>query len=1096
MQGILQIIRMTGKLTIYSFVLTTLLFNVLLAEKANSQAIKSVKEARISIEIQNENLVDVLQEIERITDYHFAYQDDELLKSNSNRITLTANNQTLESLLIDISRQANVSFRQVNDRISVRSAKFKSAEKSIEVIIQQNVSGVITDDSGEGLPGVSIVVKGTLQGTVTDLVGRFSLPVPSSESTLVISSVGFKTQEILVGNQSTINIQMVTDVQSLGEVVVIGYGTARKEDLTGAIATVDIENTRDIPNANLVQSLRGTVAGVVVTDNGRPGSDASIQIRGRNSISASNAPLIVLDGVIYAGGSLSDINPGDIESIHILKDASSTAIYGSLAANGVIEITTKKGQMGKPQFSVNTYYGFSDYAHVPDFLNAQEYLSFRQDAEAADGGPIPFGPTEQVNIDAGRSIEPFKEIRQDAPMYNGELSVSGKTESVSYYLSGSYTNTKSPVAGDNFSRIGGRANLNVTATEWLNIGLNSGYSLRDYSGNRANLGAASWLSPWASLYYDDGVPRQQPQDVGLVANPMFSTLWNDREEKAGILFVNTFAEVTIFDGLSYKLNVGYTQRRYHEFRYNNSYDRDAFFNLGSGSKEHFESHNLTVENILQFSRYINEDHEVNATLMYGFYETRDERSFLSSQNIFNDALGWNALEIGDNFNVATAAGESVQLSTMGRVGYRYKGRYIFDMSLRRDGYSAFGEGNKFGLFPAVGVSWNMIEESFLTSVDFLDNLKLRVSWGKNGNRGVSRYSSLSEITSTNYIFGDGGTSVVGLYPSSFANPNLGWETTASTNIGVDFGIFNSRLNGSVNYYISHTTDLLLRQQIPNTNGYDSFLRNVGETENKGVEISLSSINLEIGDFAWGTSAAFTLNRNKVLKLTGNDLDEDGIEDDDIASGWFIGHPLDANFDYVFAGIYQEGDDFSELAGAKAGDIRFEDVDGDGEITPDDRQVVHSEQPDFILGLTNTLSYKGFSLMAMINWRQGGYSANQALNLGRNFYYEANVYDVPYWTPSNGINDWPSINYGNPLAYGFYQSRSYVRLQDLSIGYTFPAALVEKANLRNLKLYVSGKNLFTWTDWIGWDPEHGAGGISPGNNGPLMKTYTLGVNVQF
>ena len=263
-----------------------------------------------------------------------------------------------------------------------------------------------------------------------------------------------------------------------------------------------------------------------------------------------------------------------------------------------------------------------------------------------------------------------------------------------------------------------------------------------------------------------------------------------------------------------------------------------------------------------------------------------------------------------------------------------------------------------------------------------------------------------------------------------------------------------------------------------------------------MEISLSSINLELGDFVWGTSAAFTLNRNKVLKLTGNDLDEDGIEDDDIASGWFIGHPLDANFDYVFAGIYQEGDDFSELAGAKAGDIRFEDVDGDGEITPDDRQVVHSEQPDFILGLTNTLSYKGFSLMAMINWRQGGYSANQALNLGRNFYYEANVYDVPYWTPSNGINDWPAINYGNPLAYGFYQSRSYVRLQDLSIGYTFPTELVEKANLRNLKVYVSGKNLFTWTDWIGWDPEHGAGGISPGNNGPLMKTYTLGVNVQF
>ena len=315
--------------------------------------------------------------------------------------------------------------------------------------------------------------KGTSNGTVTDVQGNYSLQV-SEEAVLLFSSVGYTPEEIIVGNQSVINLTMNPDIKQLQELVVVGYGTARKEDLTGAIASVDIDNSRDIPNANAVQTLRGTVAGVVVTDNGRPGSDASIQIRGRNSISASNAPLIVLDGVIYAGGRLSDINPGDIESIHILKDASSTAIYGSLAANGVIEVTTKKGEYGHPQFSLNTYYGFSDYAHLPDFLNAQEFLDFRKDAEAADGGPIPFSATEQANIDAGRSIEPFEEIRQDAPMFNGELSVSGKTDVVSYYVSGSYTDTKSPVAGDNFSRIAGRVNLNVTATEWLNIGLNSG----------------------------------------------------------------------------------------------------------------------------------------------------------------------------------------------------------------------------------------------------------------------------------------------------------------------------------------------------------------------------------------------------------------------------------------------------------------------------------------------------------------------------------------------------------------------------------------------------------------------------------------------
>ncbi|MEK6479398.1 TonB-dependent receptor [Catalinimonas sp. 4WD22] len=1080
----------------YGILIQISLGNLLLAiTPSNAQEPASTKEIHLSLELENADLLTIFNKIEQLTEFNFVYNSKDIDKG----ITLNNNysNTPLYDILIDISRHTKLGFKRVNTNINVKKLPKGEPATVTEEVAAITVSGTVTSQvEGEGLPGVNVMVKGSNIGTITDIDGNYNLNVPNNDDILVFSSIGYTTQEVPVNGRTSIDVAMAEDVQSLEEIVVVGYGTAKKEDLTGAIASVDIENSRDIPNANAVQSLRGTVAGVVVTDNGRPGSDASIQIRGRNSISASNQPLIVLDGVIYAGGRLSDINPGDIESIHVLKDASSTAIYGSLAANGVIEITTKKGAYGKPRLSLNTYYGFSDYAQVPDFLNAQEFLDFRKDAEAADNGPIPFSATEQANIDAGRSIEPFEEIRQEAPVYNGELSVSGRTEFVSYYVSGSYINSKSPVAGDNFSRLAGRVNLNVAATEWLNIGLNSGYSSRDNSGNRADLGAASWLSPWASLYYDDGVPRKQPQDVGLVANPMFSTIWNNREDKSATLFVNSFAEVTLLEGLTYKLNVGYTQRNDHEYIYRPSYDREEFFNLGSGSKEHFESHNLTLENILQYSRFITDDHQVNATLMYGFYETNDETSFLSSQNIFNDALGWNALEIGENFNIATAAGESTQLSAMGRLGYRYKSRYILDVSLRRDGYSAFGEGRKYGLFPAVGLSWNMIEESFLSDVQFLDNLKLRLSWGKNGNRGVDRYSSLSEIVSTNYVFGDAGNTAVGLYPTSFANPNLGWETTTSTNFGVDFGVLNSRLSGSVNYYVSHTTDLLLQQQIPNTNGYDQFLRNVGETENKGIEISLSSVNLNLGDFQWNTGAAFTLNRNKIVKLTGNDIDEDGIEDDDIANEWFIGYPLGANYDYVFDGIYQEGDDFSALPGSQAGHIKFKDVNEDGVITPDDRQVLHSDQPDFILGLTNTFSYKGFSLMTVFNWRKGGYSSNQALNLGRNFYYEANVYDIPYWTPENAINDWPIINYGNPLAWGFYQNRSYVRLQDVSLGYTFPQAIVEKVSISGLKIYLSGKNLFTWTDWIGWDPEHGAGGISPGNNGPLMKTYTVGLNVQF
>ncbi|MEQ6119137.1 TonB-dependent receptor [Reichenbachiella sp. MALMAid0571] len=1090
----LRIIRMTLFYSTLSICLQCIFLQILIAGDLKSQSAKSVKQVYLEVEFEDAQLLEVFREVENKTEYKFFFdkKDDFLNKKfNLKRGTLT-----VENLLLAVAKESDVKFRQVNNNISVfGKGREQDSILEVEIMADVEVSGTITDENGAGLPGASVIEKGTTNGTTTDLEGNYRLSL-SDDATLVVSFVGYKTSEIILGGRSTVDVQMELDSEQLEEIVVVGYGTAKKKDLTGAIASVDLDKTRTIPNTNAVQSLRGTIAGVTVTDNGRPGSDASIQIRGRNSITASNAPLIVLDGIIYAGGRLSDINPGDIESIHILKDASSTAIYGSLAANGVIEITTKKGSTDKPTISLNTYYGSSDYAHIPDYLNAEEYLAARKDAEIADGGAVPFQPIELENIAAGKTIEPFEEIKQNAPMFNGELSVSGRTEDIKYYMSGSYANTKSPVMGDNFSRLSGRLNLDAAVTDWLAIGLNTGYTSRDNSGNRANLAHASWLSPYASLYYDDGVPRKQPQDLGLVSNPLYATLWNQNESKQKTLFVNTYADVQLpLKGLSYRLNVGYTQRNDIEFNYSPSYNRDEFFNLGSGNKNHYEARNLTLENILKYSKFLGH-HEINATLMYGIYELHDESSYLSSNNVFNDALGWNALEIGENFNINTGAGESQQVSSMGRIGYRYKGKYIFDVSLRRDGYSAFGEGNKYGIFPAVGASWNLIDEDFMAGVELIDNLKLRVSWGKNGNRGVGRYSSLSNVNSTKYTFGDGTAATVGLYPTSFANPNLGWETTTSTNIGIDFGIFSSRISGSIEYYRSNTSNLLLSQKIPNTNGFETFLRNIGGTSNRGVELSLNFTNIQTGEFTWSSNVAFTMNRNKIQKLTGNDLDEDGIEDDDIASKWFIGEPLGSNFDYVFDGIYQEGNDFSAIPGTQAGHIKFKDIDNDGVITPDDRQVIHSDQPSFTMGITNSLSYKGFNLMAVLNIRQGGYSANSAINPGTNFYDLANIFDLPYWTPDNPINTHAAINYKNPLGYGFYQSRSFVRLQDVSLSYSIPSIIVEKASLGSVQVYVSGKNLATWTDWIGWDPEHGAGGLDPGNNGPLMKTYTIGVNIQF
>jgi TonB-dependent starch-binding outer membrane protein SusC len=1091
------------KISIIQLVFAICFVGVCYSREADAQ---EILETRINIRLEEKSLKTILSKLEKETKVKFMYSAEVI---QVDRITsLYAKNQPLREVLEAFLSPLNIAFRSTNNGIILTPKPIKlgqiqgimSPKIELPFPLDINIKGIVADENDEKLPGVSIAVKGTTRGSNTNLNGEYLISVPDVNAVLVFSFVGYKSQEVVVGNRTTINVVLNVDNKALDEVVVIGYGTQKKKDLTGAVASVNIENSKLQPNTNAAQILRGTTAGVLVTDNGRPGQSGTIRIRGINSISASTSPLIVLDGIIYAGGNLSDINPGDIETIDVLKDASSTAIYGSLAANGVIEITTKKGKTGKPKFSFNSYTGVSDYAFLPKYLNAEQYLAARKDAEIAAGGVVPFQPIELENIAAGKSVNPFDEIKQTAPLSNYELSVAGKTDKVNYFFSGGYMNAKSPVRGDNFSRISSRLNLGVQATDWLKLGINSGYSSRDDSGVRASLINTTYLSPYASLYMPDGVtPRVLPMDIGLVANPLFGNILNTRYSLTNVLFTNVYADLSIVDGLSYKINGGYTRTDSKLFTYNPSF---ALTNsLGSGSKRNTESQNLTVENIVKYQRRIANKHSFDLTLLYGIYELENQFSFLSSQNIFNDALGYDALEIGNSFNIDAGASKNKQTSSMARLGYSYSSKYFLTLSMRRDGYSAFGDGKKYGIFPAAALSWNVTEEDFLKDIKQIDFLKLRASWGRNGNRGVSEYSSLSQVGQANYVFGDGGPTTVGLYSTSFANPNLGWETSESFNLGLDVELFSSRVTSSINFYSTKTFDLLLSQTIPNTNGYETFLRNIGETANNGLEIDLKTVNIKKGDFTWNTNLAFSFNRNKIVKLTGRDINQDGIEDDDIASGWFIGKPLGSNFDYVFDGIFQTGDDLTLITGAKIGDIRFKDINGpagvpDGKITALDRTVISNNQPDFNMGITNIFRYKGFSLSSTFNIRQGGLSPIATLNPGSSFFDQANFLNVPYWTPTNPINTAPRIDYRNPLGYGFYSDRSFVRLQDVSLGYEVPQKLLSKLHINTLQIFASGKNLATWTDWKGWDPEFGSGSREPGNNGPLLKTFTAGINLTF
>ncbi|WP_279179017.1 TonB-dependent receptor [Parabacteroides johnsonii] len=1057
---------------------------LILAGILQVSAVTYAQEHRISVAVENGTFYDVVSQIEKQSEFMFFYKSEEI--DNNQRINLKVKDKLVSEILSEITKNNNLTYKITGKHIIITKATTTSQAL-------RKITGIITDENGEPIIGANIVEKGTTNGTITDIDGRFSLDV-ADKSVLIVSYIGYDTQTISVTSKSSYNIKLAEDTKALEEVVVIGYGSARKKDVTGALTRVNVTEKETSPNVNAVQALRGSVAGLRVIDTGMAGADGNIQIRGTASITASNEPLIVLDGVPFSGGKLSDINTNDIESMDVLKDASSTAIYGSRGANGVIMITTKKGTTSKPRLNYNGYVGFSDFAHMPKMMGPDRYLQLRKDAEAYMDQPWPFPTLEEENIKAGRTIDTWDVIKQSAPMTEHELSVSGKGEQMTYYLSGAYTNQKSALAGDKFERLSVRANFDIDITKWLKIGTNSSFAMKDYSGNKADWGIAGWLSPFSSLRYDDGSLRKLPSGDGMITNPLWKVEMEDNKEVSYSLTNNNYMTVQLpIKGLSYQMNVANNLRFKELDNYIPSYDRDGFSWLGSGNKEHSFRHDLIFENILKYNNTFAEVHNVDVTLMYGYEQSKWSSSTLGSSNIFNDALGYNSLGIGENQTAKSGAGKSAAVSSMARVGYRFSDRYMINLTVRNDGFSAFGADKKYGTFPSVGLGWAVSQEKFMKNISWINYLKLRLSWGKNGNRGIDSYTSLSNMDLTQFVYGDGGSSSIGLYPTSMANPDLGWETSSSYNLGVDFSVFNSRISGALDVYTTKTTDLLLKVRIPNMSGYETFLSNIGETSNKGIEITINTENIKTKDFSWNSTLVFSSNFNKILHLTGEDLNGDGKEDDDLASKWFIGYSLGSNYDYVFDGIWQEGDDFSIDKSARPGDIKFKDLSGNGSIGPEDRMVLHNNRPKAMISLNNSFRYKDFSLSFLLDARLGGYAPNAWTNPGTNQYNRTNQLDLPYWTPENPRNDRPSVGYSNPRSYGFYEKLSYLRFQDISLSYDLPKNLIQKISLSNLKVYISGKNIATWTNWNGWDPEHATGGRSA-KNGPLLRSWIFGLQI--
>jgi TonB-dependent starch-binding outer membrane protein SusC len=1059
---------------------------------------------RLDLKVKDNSIIELFKEIENRSEFYFFYQKEELAELENVSIDVTKAKVT--EILDEALSGTNLEYKIIDRYIIVRKDGEGLDEIKSNSDDQKSITGSVNDEAGQPLPGVTIVIKGSTNGTVTNMDGNYSISNVPENATLVFSFVGMKTIEVPVEGKSVVDVIMEDETIGIDEVVAIGYGTARKKDLTGALTRINADDKATQPNINAVQTMRGSVAGLRVTDNGKAGSDGSIVIRGYTSITANNEPLIVLDGIPMVGSKLSDISSNDIESIDILKDASSAAIYGSRATNGVILITTKRGKDSKPVLNYSGYYGFSDFARTPNIMGPDAYLQLKTDATAFLGGQAAqFNPIEQEVMDAGEAISPWDAISQDAPMMNHDLSVSGKTDRINYYVSGSWADQKSVIMGDQFKRLTLRGNLDIKVNNWLNLGTNTGYSYKDYSGVEANIGQASQMSPFSRYIYPDGQPVAVPMGDVLPGNPIFNTLWQDNYQITNNLFSNIYADIKLpVNGLTFRLNVA-NNLRYNETKnFTPTYDRDGSKRTNFASQNWGKQIDFTLENILKYNKTFNIIHHIDATFMYGIESTKNTGMYGSGSLLFSDALGYYGVGLGDVQTASASGTEMKAVSSMVRIGYRLYERYMLNLTVRRDGYSAFGSGNKYGNFPSVGLGWVISEENFLTDIKWLEFLKLRYSYGRNGNRAISPYSSLSLMDATNYkfVFGDGGATSVGVSPTSMSNPNLGWESTLASNFGVDFNVFSGRISGAFEFYNMNTEDLLLSSQIPNMTGYSTFTTNVGSVNNKGVEITLNTVNVKSDGFEWVSTITYAKNNNEITDLM--DIDGDGIGDDDPSNRRFIGKPMFSYFDYVWDGIWQEGEDMSMDPGAKAGFVKFKDVSGpdgvpDGKIDPLDREVLFSSLPVYTASLTNTLSYKGISFSFMFYTSQGGKASNTWINPGTNFYQRLNQLDLPYWTPENPLNDRPSVGYPNPKGYGFYEDRSFIRLQDISLSYDLPKTLLDKAKFGGMKVYVSGKNLATWTNWNGWDPEHAAGYDPYGpasQSGPLMKSLVVGLILNF
>lgn len=1092
--------------------------------------------AQVTISMKNVNAGKIIEEIENQTDYLFLYNWEEV--NLNTKTTINVKNQSVADVLTTLFKNTDIVYAVEGTSIFL----MKSKEYGATPVAQQTdrkITGTITDAYGEPIIGANVIQKGTTNGVITDIDGNFSLSV-NDNAILSISYIGYISQEIPVKNQQVFTITLQEDLQALEEVIVIGYGTTKRKDFTGSVASVRLEDSPIALTSNLsaLEALKGNVPGLDIGATNSAGGQPSMQMRGQKSISNANDPLIVVDGIIYTGN-INDISPNDIASFDILKDATSAAAYGSRSANGVIMITTKKGRSSKPVISLNASGSMQTWMNRPKLMNGEQWLeSVMARNNSTDLSWLK--PQEVANMEAGKEVDWLDESTQTGWLQDYQLSVSGSGEKMNYYLSTSYSDNKGVIIGDKYDRVSILGKINTDITSWLQIGVDAAFTKSDYSGAGANIGQAYNMAPYGVMYRDEAnkLLEKYPYTQSGT-NPLWGVTDGSRDniDKRDNFRLNAYAVVKLpwVEGLSYRFNYSgnLTNDQAGDFYYESyfiregayddetRYSPDALQNLLSRANGSLRDRTKTtwlIDNIINYNKSFGE-HSIDVTAV----ATRDRMNYKSkkvtgtdfSQN-GNTTLGINGLhkaavqkiDFSNDYGNAMYNYQRSNIGYLGRISYSFGDRYFFTGSYRRDGASVFGANQKWGDFMAFGGAWNITHESFMENVSnkILNNLKVKLSWGRNGNQSLEPYGTLSTVKNSaeanaRYEFGNTSKIYYGMIQGALGNADLGWESTESWNTGFESAWLGNRLFLDVDVYFSKTTDQIFERNIPVMTGFEKVKSSMGQIDNKGIEITLRTVNIENKDLTWITGVSFWLNRNKLAHLYGEDLDGDGKEDDDISNSRFIGKPLGAIYGYVQDGIVQETDiQYMEKNGVQAGVPKYKDLDGDGVITAEDRDILGYDAPNFKLNMSNTVSYKNWSLYVMLTgtFGGGGYylkSNKEAYMTNGSGLFNSNSIYIPWWTPENKSNKYPSAVFsGDGGRFQGLQNRGFVRLQDITLSYTFKEPWIKNMNIQNLRVFATAKNLFTITNWEGDDPE--VGSAIRANQYPVLTSFSLGANISF